>query len=165
MLQTTTSLQQDRVCDCDLSTCEFIYYEPGPRRSSEMSIPPADLDRVTRLLRSYFDNDLLKRFDFEQCVGKGANAIAWKIKYKPSEETVLEHIVLKMERYVAFFDDDAMDASPGRRDADYITPPDDNEMDMDDDEPDMWNNPIKNEERWLKVRETCSLNCKGGGTR
>lgn len=133
--------------------CVVSYCEPKTRKSSQMSIPTSDLDRVTRLLRTYFDNDQLKRFDLERYAGNGANALTWKIKYKPRRGAALERIVLKMERLVAFFDENAPDPKSAPP-----TPPDDDAMDVD---ADMWNNPIKNEEKWLKVREPSSLDSKG----
>lgn len=144
-----------------------------------MSVPPEDIDRVTRLLRAYFENDRLKRFELERYVSGGANALTWKIKYKPTPTAKLERIVLKMERFVAFFDEEdtpAESSAPTTPLNTGIPTPStgDSRMDIDskddDDDDDfsgvdMWTNPIKNEKKWLRVRETALLITPGDGIR
>ena len=121
-----------------------------------MSVPDEDLARTTQLLQKYFDSDAQKRFQLERYVGGGWNALAWKLKYTPRSSSVVKNIVVKMERFIAFFDEDAPDQDGGdpmeMDDADKIDDEDKmNDADPFSEEANMWNDPIKNEARWLKV--------------
>ena len=118
-----------------------------------MNVPDEDIVRTTELLRKYFDNDSQKRFRFERYIGGGTNALTWKLKYRmPEGSGAFERIVVKMDQYIAFFDENA----PAQEEEDHVM------SDVGSEEPNMWTDPNKNEARGLKVRYYLGATCVAG---